>query len=86
MFGKACAASLAALALTAATPPVPAAVAMASADEQRNASSGSAGAAAEPAKADRKICKNFPDTVSRMRTRRLCLTQAEWREFEDAQQ
>ena len=84
MFLKACAAPLAALALIAAAP-VPSA-GLASSQDRDNGSSASSGRSADSAKADRKICKNFPDTVSRMRTRRLCLTQAQWREFEDAQQ
>ena len=84
MFRKVYAAPFAALILAAAAPAVPTA-ALASGQEQQNAS-GSSGGSAEPAKAERKICKNFPDTVSRMRTKRLCLTQAQWREFEDAQQ
>ena len=85
MFGKACAAPLAAFILIAATPPVPAAVALSGGNERTTVASGSSGAG-EPAKAERKTCKNFPDTVSRMRTKRLCLTKEQWREFEDAQQ
>ena len=84
MFLQAFAASLAALALIAAAP-VPTA-GLASSQDRDNGSAASSGQGADSAKAERKICKNFPDTVSRMRTKRLCLTQSQWREFEDAQQ
>jgi hypothetical protein len=83
MFRKAYAAPLAALALIAAAP-VPSA-ALASNDDQRNASASQAGDDTS-AKAERKTCKTFPDTVSRMHSKRLCLTQAQWREFNAAQQ
>jgi hypothetical protein len=84
MFRKIYAVPLAALILTAAAPAAPG-VAMASNQEQSNAA-GSSQESNETAKAERKTCKNFPDTVSRMRTKRLCLTKEQWREFEDAQQ
>ena len=84
MVHKACAAPLAALLLIAAAPAVPA-TALASSEEQSSASA-SSGQSALPAKAERKICKRFADTTSRMRSTRLCLTRAEWREFEETQE
>lgn len=84
MFHKACAAPLAALALIAAAP-VPAA-GLAGSQEGASGPAAASGQAADSARVERKICKNFPDTVSRMRTKRLCLTKDQWREFEDAQQ
>ena len=36
-------------------------------------------------KAERKICKSFPNTASRLRTETLCLTKSGWKKF-DAQQ
>ncbi|HEY0044411.1 MAG TPA: hypothetical protein VGB62_07660 [Allosphingosinicella sp.] len=35
-------------------------------------------------KADKKICRKFDNTTSRMKSTKLCLTKAEWRKFEDA--
>ena len=84
MFRQACFAPLAALVLIAAAP-VPTA-GLAGSQDGESGSAASSGQPADSARAERKTCKNFPDTVSRMRTKRLCLTQAQWREFEDAQQ
>ena len=36
-------------------------------------------------KAERKICRTFPSTESRMKAERLCLTREGWKKF-DAQQ
>ena len=83
MFRKIYAAPLAALILTAAAPAAPS-IAMASNQEQSNAA-GSSGESNETAKSERKTCKYFANTASRMRGKRLCLTQAQWREFNAAQ-
>ena len=84
MFHKACVAPFAALALIAAAPAPSAG--LAGGQDREAGSATSSSQAADSAKAERKTCKNLPDTVSRMRTRRLCLTREQWREFEDAQQ
>ena len=83
MFRKTYAAPFAALALVAAAPAP--SVAMAS-NEQQNVSAGQSGGDASTPRAERKTCRNFEDTVSRMRGKRLCMTQAQWREFYAAQQ
>jgi hypothetical protein len=36
-------------------------------------------------KAERKTCRTFQNTASRMKSERLCLTREEWRKFEDQQ-
>ena len=46
-------------------------------------SSGSAAASAEAG--ERKICKRFDNSASRLRSERLCLTKAEWKKFEAAE-
>jgi hypothetical protein len=35
-------------------------------------------------KGERKICKTFASTESRMKSTRLCLTKAEWKKFDAA--
>ena len=42
----------------------------------------SAGAAA---KTEKKTCKTFQNTASRMKATRLCLTKAEWKKFDETQ-
>lgn len=37
---------------------------------------------AETPKAEKKVCKNFENTASRMKSTRLCLTKAEWKKFD----
>jgi hypothetical protein len=37
------------------------------------------------AKAEPKICKTFQNSVSRMKTERLCLTRDQWKKFDEAQ-
>jgi hypothetical protein len=48
-------------------------------DSQGN---GSAGASASD-RGERKICKRFDNSASRLRSERLCLTKAEWKKFDD---
>ena len=36
-------------------------------------------------KAEKLICKRFPDTTSRMKSVRACHTKADWRKLEDGQ-
>ena len=67
-------ASTAALALMAGTP----AVAAKSQSEQPVA--GNSGA---KAKEERKTCRTFESTESRMKRTRLCLTRAQWKKFEE---
>ena len=40
---------------------------------------------AADAKAEKKTCRTYQNTVSRMKSERLCLTKEEWRKFEDQQ-
>ena len=37
------------------------------------------------AKTEKKICKTFQNTASRMKATRLCLTKAEWKKFDETQ-
>ncbi|HEX4739263.1 MAG TPA: hypothetical protein VH331_17065 [Allosphingosinicella sp.] len=39
-----------------------------------------------PDKSERKTCRTFENTVSRLKSERLCLTQEQWKKFEQAQQ
>ena len=39
---------------------------------------------ASDAKAEKKTCRRFDDTTSRMNSTKLCLTKAQWKKFEDA--
>ncbi|HEX6376163.1 MAG TPA: hypothetical protein VFZ91_10630 [Allosphingosinicella sp.] len=66
-------ASSAALALIAGTP----ANAAKSQSEQAKAGSGA------KAKDERKICKTFDNSESRMKRERLCLTRAQWKKFDE---
>ena len=34
---------------------------------------------------EKKTCRTYQNTVSRMKSERLCLTKEEWRKFEDQQ-
>jgi hypothetical protein len=83
MFRKAQLIPLAALVLVAAAPP---SVALASNGEQQNLTSERSGGGDATAKAERKICKTLADTARRTNTKRLCMTRAEWREFNEAAQ
>jgi hypothetical protein len=83
MYRKAFAATFAAFALMAAAPPTQS-VAMASNDQQSNSASSSD--EGNTPKAQRKICRNFEASGSHMRGKRLCMTQAQWREFYAAQE
>ncbi|HYE29598.1 MAG TPA: hypothetical protein VEA61_15370 [Allosphingosinicella sp.] len=71
-------ASTAALALAAAVP----AFAAKSQNDQRAAASGGAGA---KAKDERKTCRFYDNTASRMKRERLCLTREQWKKFEAEQ-
>ena len=81
MTRKIFAAPIAALALIAAAP-VPSA-ALASNSQSQNASGQSGEAPA--AKGERKICKTFHMSGSHARPERLCMTRAQWKEFDAAQ-
>jgi len=83
MFSKAFAAPLAALSLIAAAIPAGAAK---SPEEQNGSAARSDNARTDNGKAERKICKRFENSASRMGSIRLCLTQAQWREFEQARE
>ena len=37
---------------------------------------------ASEGKAEKKICRRFDNTTSRMKSTRLCLNKAEWKKFE----
>ena len=78
MSGRIIAVPFAALALIAAAP-VPSAALAGSA--QGNSSADSSGQQGKAAKPERKICKNFDMSGSHI-PERLCLTRAQWREFE----
>ena len=75
---------LAALVLVAAAPAPSAA--LASNGEPQNVTSDQSGGSDATAKAERKICKTLADTARRTATKRLCMTRAEWREFNEAAQ
>jgi hypothetical protein len=66
-------ASAAALAMVAGTP----AFAAKSQNPQAMASDSGGGAGVE-----KKICRSFQNTVSRVKREKLCLTKAEWKKFE----
>jgi putative hemolysin len=76
-------ASAAAAALVAAVPasaertPVEAA-----ANAAATAEGGSAAAATDKEKGERKICKTYENSASRMKREKLCLTRDEWKKFE----
>jgi hypothetical protein len=72
-------ASTAALALIAGAP----ASAAKSQSEQAAASDGGGGA---KAKDERKSCRFFDNTATRMKRERLCLTPEQWKKFEEEQQ
>ena len=42
-------------------------------------------APAPDAKAEKKTCRTYQNTASRMKSERLCLTREEWRKFDDEQ-
>jgi hypothetical protein len=49
-------------------------------DNQGNGSAG-AGASAED-RGERKLCKRFENTASRMRSEKVCLTKSEWKKWD----
>jgi hypothetical protein len=77
------AAPIAALTLIAAAP-VPSA-ALASNSQSQSSESGKSDEA-RAAKGDRKICKTFHMSGSHARSERLCMTRAQWKEFDAAQE
>lgn len=83
MTRKIFAAPIAALALIAAAPVPSAALA---GNGQSQASSNGQSGQTPAAKSERKICKYFANSASRMRGERLCLTPAQWKEFDAAQE
>jgi hypothetical protein len=70
-------ASTAALAMVAGTP----AFAAKSQNQNQQVATADAGGGAEVRK-DKKICRSFANTVSRMKREKLCLTKADWKKFE----
>jgi hypothetical protein len=74
-------ASTAALALVAGTP---AFAARSNQDEQASAAA-SDGGSGDSAKVERKTCKTFDNSATRMKRQRICLTRDQWRKFEEAQ-
>lgn len=72
-------ASTAALALIAGAP------AHAAKNESARALAAADSAAGAKAKAERKTCRYFDNTASRMKRERLCMTREEWKKF-DAEQ
>ena len=73
-------ASTAALALIAGAP------AFAAKSQDREAAESDGGGAGAKAKSERKICRTFERTDSRMKSEKLCLTREGWREFERTQE
>ena len=71
-------ASTAALALIAGAP------AHAAKNESVRALAAAEGGADAKAKAERKTCRYFDNTASRMKRERLCLTREQWKKFEEA--
>ncbi|HYD37254.1 MAG TPA: hypothetical protein VEA60_06550 [Allosphingosinicella sp.] len=72
-------ASTAALALIAGAP------AHAAKNESVRALAAADGAAGAKAKEERKTCRYFDNTASRMKRERLCLTREQWKKFEEQQ-
>jgi isocitrate dehydrogenase len=70
-------ASAAALAMAAGTPAL---AAKAPGQNQQIAASEAGGGTAE-----KKICRTFKNTVSRMKSEKLCMTRAAWKKFEAEQ-
>lgn len=70
-------ASTAALAMVAGTP----AFAAKNQNQNQQAVESDQGGGAGVAK-DKKICRAFKNTISRMKREKLCLTKAEWKKFE----
>ena len=83
MTRKIFAAPIAALALIAAAP-VPSA-ALASSSSQDETATGSQSREAPAAKGERKICRKFYMSGSHVKGERLCMTRAQWKEFNEAQ-
>ena len=73
-------ASTAALALAAGAP------AQAAKSRSDQAAESDGGASDARAKDERKTCKTFDNTTSRMKRERLCLTREQWRKFEADQE
>jgi hypothetical protein len=83
MTRKIFAAPIAALVLIAAAPAP--SVALAS-NSQPQSVSGNQSGEASAAKSERKICKTFYMSGSHVRGERLCMTRAQWKEFNEAQE
>ncbi|HEY5720849.1 MAG TPA: hypothetical protein VIT45_00865 [Allosphingosinicella sp.] len=82
MTRKIFAAPIAALVLIAAAP-VPSAALAGNSDQQ--SATGSQSQKARTAKAERKICRTFYMSGSHVKGERLCLTPAQWKEFNESQ-
>lgn len=66
----------------------PALAATGRAAEAATSESASASGQASPnadAKGDKKTCRRYENTVSRMKAEKLCLTRDEWRKFDEQQ-
>jgi Ni/Co efflux regulator RcnB len=72
-------------AATAAFALVAGAPAQAAKSQDRQSSESEGGGAEAKAKGERKICRTFQRTESRMKSDKICMTRAEWKKF-DAQQ
>ena len=70
-------ASAAALAMVAGTP----AFAAKNQNQQVAASDSGGGGGVK----EKKICRTFQNTVSRVKRERMCLTRAEWKKYQDSQ-
>jgi hypothetical protein len=81
MFRKAHLIPFAALVLVAAAPP---AAASAGNAERQTVTTTQSGGGEATTKAERKICKTIPDSARRINNKRLCMTQKQWKEFDDA--
>ena len=76
-------APIAALALIAAAPAPSAALA---GNSQPQSASGNSSEGARAAKSERKICRTFYMSGSHVKGERLCLTRAQWKEFNATQE
>jgi hypothetical protein len=74
-------ASTAALAMAAGTP------AFAAKSQNQNQQVAAADAGGGPGeKVERRTCRTFPNSATRMKREKLCLTRAEWKKFQNEQQ
>ncbi|HEX9948123.1 MAG TPA: hypothetical protein VGA98_11330 [Allosphingosinicella sp.] len=74
-------ASTAALAMVAGTP----AFAAKSQNQNRQVAAADAGGGGGE-KLEKRTCRSFPNSATRMKREKLCLTRAEWKKFQNEQQ